>query len=854
MSRQTQADNGKFHYSYKIVNNHVVRATVFDPVETMRTVSFDDAGYIVDDTRGGSAQDIHYDRDSSEDIVGISEKVTKKMTHQIGYQYYSNKNLHTATSSWIDSLLNYSLSTTTMTYEPVFNQLEAITDPNGNTTTLSYDPTTSSLSGVTDAMGRETGVALNAQGLPQQVTPPVTNPLTEPTILGYDGADLVTITTSNKVTRRFVDVAGRVVAITDPLGHRTEFAYDALDRVTSVKDPLGNTTTFSYDPDGNLAKVQAPSRDGQTAGRTVLYQYDTMGRLISRQEQIGTQTVTETNVYDAGGRLRRRTDRNNNHMAYSYDSVNRLKSVSGTGALRTFTYDGVNRLLSAKSRDGSITWTYHDVDLSVTEQTSQGAITYVYDAAGRRKSMADGTDTIGYFYWPDNQIMRIDGPDGSVNFTYDGGGRRSLVQLPTLISIAYGYDSMARLNSITYGTLGLTYQYDDAGRRIVVGGHMARMALPSDLTLTIGDADRISSTSSAAGTASYTFDSNGNLQTDGTNTYGWDIFNQLTKITAPGSAPTIFKYDALGRRISKQVDGGDQVQVLYDGANPIMESSSSSTTTLLTGLGIDEHLTRSDANGTGTFLPDAVGSTVALSNNSGVTNYTYEPFGAVPTDAANEFQFTGRENDGTGLYYFRARYYSPRLQRFISEDPMGIGGGDVNLYRYAFNDPMLTDPSGLFAWRSAEQGVVAGAASTALVVIGASAALGLGVPAVAVSGGLIVLGGVGMYSTAVSFFNDPSDENRSFIAGSLLGSGLVAARGAGFFACRLADATHPPPTNFWENWDPRRLPGLRWHWNSTEPVLEQIRNGLASGPDVITTTGLLSSAGTAIADQAAGQK
>jgi RHS repeat-associated protein len=62
---------------------------------------------------------------------------------------------------------------------------------------------------------------------------------------------------------------------------------------------------------------------------------------------------------------------------------------------------------------------------------------------------------------------------------------------------------------------------------------------------------------------------------------------------------------------------------------------------------------------------------------------------------SNSNQFTGRENDGT-LYYYRARYYSPTLQRFISQDPIGFAGGDSNLYAYAGNSPLaLIDPSGL---------------------------------------------------------------------------------------------------------------------------------------------------------------
>src|SRR5258708_24952191 len=63
--------------------------------------------------------------------------------------------------------------------------------------------------------------------------------------------------------------------------------------------------------------------------------------------------------------------------------------------------------------------------------------------------------------------------------------------------------------------------------------------------------------------------------------------------------------------------------------------------------------------------------------------------------SGNELHYTGRENDGTGLYYYRARYYHPGLQRFISEDPLGFNGGDVDLYAYVWNGPSnFIDPSG----------------------------------------------------------------------------------------------------------------------------------------------------------------
>ncbi len=64
--------------------------------------------------------------------------------------------------------------------------------------------------------------------------------------------------------------------------------------------------------------------------------------------------------------------------------------------------------------------------------------------------------------------------------------------------------------------------------------------------------------------------------------------------------------------------------------------------------------------------------------------------------ARDAFQYTGRESDGTGLYYYRARYYHPRLQRFVSEDPIGLLAGDPNLYAYVGNSSVnYVDPLGL---------------------------------------------------------------------------------------------------------------------------------------------------------------
>jgi RHS repeat-associated protein len=254
-----------------------------------------------------------------------------------------------------------------------------------------------------------------------------------------------------------------------------------------------------------------------------------------------------------------------------------------------------------------------------------------------------------------------------------------------------------------YSAGDLTYEYDKAGNRTKIGGSFARTGLPQGITSTAYNAANHQTT---FGDKTLTYDNNGNVQTitdgSGTTTYTWNARNQLVGISGPGVSAT-FVYDGLGRREKKTIKG-NLTEFLFDRFNPVQETSGATIlANILPGLGIDEFLTRTDVGSgvTSSFLPDALGSAVALADSSGTvqTEYAYEPFGrttATGASSSNPYQFTGRENDGTGLYYYRARYYHPALQRFISEDPIEFHGGNINLYSYVSNDPLSNvDPHGL---------------------------------------------------------------------------------------------------------------------------------------------------------------
>ena len=264
----------------------------------------------------------------------------------------------------------------------------------------------------------------------------------------------------------------------------------------------------------------------------------------------------------------------------------------------------------------------------------------------------------------------------------------------------YSYDAASQLTGISYTqggtTLGdLTYAYDAAGRRTVVGGSFARTGVPQAAAGASYNANnQLTSWKGAA----LTYDLNGNLTSDGSNTYTWNARNQLVAIS--GTVSASFQYDAFGRRVSKTIGG--TTQYLYDGANPVQEMAGTSVSANLLAAGIDEYFQRTDSAGSRSFLTDALGSTLALADSSGTlqTSYTYEPFGNTTVSGAastNSFAFTGRELDPTGLYFYRARYHNPVHQRFLSEDPARFHGGSPDFYTYVLDDPAnRDDPFGLY--------------------------------------------------------------------------------------------------------------------------------------------------------------
>ena len=246
----------------------------------------------------------------------------------------------------------------------------------------------------------------------------------------------------------------------------------------------------------------------------------------------------------------------------------------------------------------------------------------------------------------------------------------------------------------------------------------------------------------------------------------WDALNHLEVISGPGLSAT-FEYDALGRRISKTINGVT-TGFLYDGNDIVAELGGGAVSaTYVRSLNIDEPFVRQSATGNEYFHPNALGSVLVLTNDAGAvtTSYSYEAFGktTITGTTSNPFQYTGRENDGTGLYYYRTRYYHPTLARFTREDPIGLFGQDVNFYAYVYNNPTnFVDPTGKWGLAGGIVGGVSGAVGGGITGFASGGVSG------AITGGLAgaVAGGT------VGFINPWASHGVGAVAGNIVASAL----------------------------------------------------------------------------------
>lgn len=572
-----------------------------------------------------------------------------------------------------------------------------VTDPLGNVTSYAYDAK-GNRTGSTDANGNVTTFEYDDQGHLVKTI----DAMGFVTIFEYGGAGCTSCGGG----------AGKLRSLTDAVGNTTAWQYDLLGRLTRETDPLAKATAYNYDAVGNLLTrtdargiVTAFSYDplrrltgkSYTGGGGESYTYDAIGRILTA----GNGSVTYTYTYDAVGRVTTVADSRGYILLYSYDLLGKrtrttLKAGTADQRVTTYAYDNSDRLTGITSEAGTFTFGYDVAGRRTTlSYPNQVVAAYAFDNAGRLTSL---THKAG-----DNTVASFD-------YTLDKVGNR--LTKSGAVNESYQYDTLYRLTQTTAADGTEKYAYDQVGNRLTGPG-------PKDTLYQYAAGNRMT-----RGRAfGYAYDDNGNQSArtvpnapDKGWTLTWDHENRLVKMEKTKGATekqtVTFSYDPMGRRIGKSVeavkDGVTNTSTyayVYDNDNIAMEIMTTAGGTekifYTHGPGVDEHLALERGGNFYYYHADGLGSVVALTDSAHQTvqGYEYDSFGVAKANGnvRNSYTYTGREWDReTGLYYYRARYYDPVEGRFVSKDPIGFEGGDVNLYAYVQNNPVNDkDPFGL---------------------------------------------------------------------------------------------------------------------------------------------------------------
>ena len=460
------------------------------------------------------------------------------------------------------------------------------------------------------------------------------------------------------------------------------------------------TDTFTYHPNRLLATAHGGLYTTDIDRSTLNTSYDMANRLIQEQEKIDATAGYKTLSYQ-----------------YTPDSLlSQTTYPNTTVAARTY---NANRLLYQTKIGGTV------------------QATFTYDAADRR-SQRLYANNVRTNWTPDANDRETDLKHSYVggmtpvtlqewNYRYTNADdplvQDDVTPMFTVHGQAYQYDGLHQLQHFQRGTVsGNTVPSPLASQDWTLSkvGDWNSWATTVGMTTTTDNRTHNNIhalTARSAPSSTQAYDTNFNQTDDGINyLLSYDANDQLQQVTTRGMMPTTiatYRYDAIGRRIEKNV-GGTITRYYYAGQQIVEERDGADSTQAFYTYGdyIDEPLTMDRGGARYYYQANRLYSTYLLTDTTGAIaeRYTYTPYGVATTFTStyttpqstsrlgNPYLFTGRELDGeTLLYYYRARTYDPVQGRFKQLDPMGLVTG-INLFEYlGGSSTTFLDPSGLEA-------------------------------------------------------------------------------------------------------------------------------------------------------------
>ena len=558
-----------------------------------------------------------------------------------------------------------------------------------------------------------------------------------------------------------------------PVGACVDAGSDAAEnRLTSFKDDAGNTSTWAYDAEDRPTTMTYPGGSQQVA-----YVYDANDNVTQTTDPAGN-VVSDT--FDV---LNRRTGRSvslasgflgTTSESYGYDALNRMTSAEDNDykvefthaviGLRSMPYEETQRYTSGSAYSKTVTKGYDARGLLTSEAYPSGAsltLTRAYNDLGAQSSVTDGTNTIASWTYvgfrpkvvtfgntttQTNTWTGFRDEVSTVNHKNSGG--------TTLLRLDYGYDKVHTRTYERYGAPGYAgdgFAYDKAQRLTTAWMGSSTPANPSGAAYVTkldfnmdDDGNRTSVVTTpyqqspttvsyttnalnqytAVGGASWTHDANGNVTNNGTWKFEYDYRNQIVRVKDASNNAVVatYRYDALGRRVEKDVSGGVFERYVYSGLETVAVYGPSDAwkQNFVFGQGIDDVLMLEQADvldqdsdsdtserTRSYYHKNALGSVMEITTASQTeaASYRYTPYGEVTITKGGSVQssdplgqhwgYTARFHDAeTGLTYFRARYQDPVTGRFLQRDPVGYSAG-ASLYEYCRSSPGCeVDPRG----------------------------------------------------------------------------------------------------------------------------------------------------------------
>ncbi|WP_460715036.1 RHS repeat-associated core domain-containing protein [Nocardioides dilutus] len=585
--------------------------------------------------------------------------------------------------------------------------LKKIEDRTGNVTTFSR-------TGITSSNGPSVTFTRNAD----DVITKITGPDGKTVDYGYDGnGDLVSVTNQLGATTEYGYLAdhyldtvtgpdaavmarfeyqdGRIVAVIDGEGNRTEVSTDVGARQETVTDPGGKRTTITtydaeglvirrneiyggsdhvtelaYDDQRNLVYRKDPNghewrstwQNGDLTsitvptGATARATYNASGQPLTWTDPAGEVT---TWAYNANGTLRSETDAEGHTESYTYDAKgNRTSRTDANGDRWAWTFNSAGRLATETDPEGDVIRFEYDAMGNLTAEVDPlgHRIESTYDAAGRRLTSTDQDGrTTRWVYDERGLLERLVRADGVVeDYTYDGADRRTSVDNGVDAPTVFAHDAMGRVVSERVGASpASTFGYDGAGNLASATDELGR----TTTYVHSGIGQLLSETNAAGGTTSYEYTPDGDLATvedaeGGITRFTYNPTGQIATMTNPSGLVEQLTYDGVGNRLTTTYADGTSTRNVYDAAGQLVEmvdQRGGSTRFEYDGAGRQTAIVDAEGRRTVTDYDEAGRAVTVTEPGGGVSTTTYSPGGQVLTTTSPEGVTSTFEYNDRGL-------------------------------------------------------------------------------------------------------------------------------------------------------------------------------------------------------------